>query len=104
MKKIILILTVIIVSITLSSCFKSPEQKVKDAVVKYIENNTNDKSKFESISFDKPVYGKWNTMNFGNVEGYSVHFKYREADDLGNVLIKNEMFIVGNDFKVFKLK
>lgn len=96
MKKTILLILILIFN---ASCFKTTQSRIENSVKKYILENCNDKSEYESISFDNATYGIWST-EFGDIKGWSLYHKYRISNKSGAQVIQNNLFILDTKFNV----
>jgi hypothetical protein len=127
MKNRILIITAILLVFT-SSCSKTDEEKAKNSVKNYLENNLNDASSYESVVFEKfkkipdinfsqvkkQVENKYTKeilqnrfKEFNNVSNlkesdlhYEILHKYRANNSLGAKILEESYFILDKNFNV----
>lgn len=99
----------------LGSCVSEPsiDYLVKDSVRLYLLDNINDRDKYESISygvidslhhtpFDVLVNNILigDTLDVGGFYGYSVTHKFRATNELGVLVLYEEVFILDTNYVV----
>lgn len=108
----------VLVLMLMSSCMvvePSVDYLVKDGVRRYLMNNVNDNRKYESVSygvidsvyaigFSEVVQGilSGDTLGGDKISGYRVTHKFRATNDLGALVLYEEVFILDTNYVVIE--